>query len=88
MADEPEYTELFIITFEGTVKILKERLNNLDIIEHYSLNRPGFRLSSTTEFTNKTDIHADIKYNTYQTDRTQIATQIEEINGVSEVTLG
>lgn len=88
MAEEPEYTELFIIEFEGTVSDLEDGLDALDGLEHHSLKRPGFRLSSSMEVESDTELHADIKYNTHQTDRTQLALQIEEIEGVSEVTLG
>jgi len=88
MSTEDEYTELFVIEFEGLLNDLKSYLESLDGVEHFSLKRSGFRLHDGSEFENPVTLQADIKYNTHVTDRTRVMLELEELGGVSEAKMG
>lgn len=87
-AEEPKYTELFIVEFQGTLQNLKEHIEELDGVYDVSISKPGFRIVSSMEFGSPMELHSDIGYNSHKTDRTRLATEIEELDGVTEVTLG
>ncbi|WP_058365558.1 hypothetical protein [Haloparvum sedimenti] len=76
-----DYTELFKITYSGTVRDLTTRISGLTGVTNVSSSAGP---SQTVDET----LDCDISYDTYETDREDLSAQIEAIDGVTEVVFG
>ncbi|GAB3411136.1 hypothetical protein GCM10027435_02430 [Haloparvum alkalitolerans] len=76
-----DYTELFKITYSGTVRDLTTQIAGLTGVTNVSTSAGS---SQTVDET----LACDISYDTYETDREELSAQIETMDGVTEVVFG
>lgn len=74
------FTELFVFDYEGSASALRDELAAIEGVDSVSLGTDYEVLS--------TELTCDISYDSYATDRTQIAEQIETLDGTGEVIFG
>lgn len=75
------YKELFKVDYNGTVSELTDAINSLDGVERAATGEAAHREVYKT-------LDYNITYDTHLTDRTQVANNIEAIDGVESVTFG
>jgi hypothetical protein len=76
-----DYTELFTITYSGSVTALNNHISDLSGVTDVSSSGQDSGDVDTT-------LNYDISYDPELTDRTDVANSIEQIGGVTDVTLG
>jgi len=72
------YTELFRFEYCGEIRDILEHVVNIDGVKEASSNKRSYHEVNG-------QISLDIKYDSYETDRTQVAQQIEKIEDANEV---
>lgn len=81
MTSSRGYTELFKITYSGNVSDLNKQLAELAGVTNISGTEQSHRdVDKTLDY--------DITYDSHETDRETVAKSAEDINGVTEVTIG
>lgn len=75
-----DYTERFTITYSGSVSDLNDNISDVSGVTNFSSSGHNGDVDTTLNY--------DISYDTEITDRTGVANRIEQIGGVTDVTLG
>lgn len=80
MTDE-QFVELFKITYTGNVGDLRTNIEDIDGVDSASHSKhPYMDVDTTLDF--------DLAYDSHLTDRTSLANEIEDIDGVEDVIFG
>ena len=75
-----DQTELFTITYNGSVSDLNNHISDVSGVTNFSGSGHNGDVDTTLNY--------DVSYDPELTDRTDVANRIEQIGGVTDVTLG